>query len=218
MSERDTASGTEQPEQARSSRGYVSRLRDLVYHKVVEPLVLSRNPPWFDARGVAAGLLVGFGIPMGGHTAMLLFLRLLVRFNFVVSIGVSCVINPLTIVPLYYGYYCLGSFLLGKPAELNRELFEAALDPIVSQGHSLAALRAFADLSGDIITRWITAAALVALVMGIAGYVITEKIQQKRCRKAAEKMGMSYRAYLAQLERRSAEDPARSGPDTESFK
>lgn len=217
MSERDTSRGPEQPEKARSSRGFLSRLRDLVYHKVAEPLVLSRNPPWFDARGVALGLIVGFGIPMGGHTAMLIVSRFFVRFNFVVSVGVACVINPLTIVPLYYGYYCLGSFLLGKPAELNRELFEAALHPIVSKGHSLAALQAFADLSGDIITRWVTAAALVALLMGIAGYVITEKIQQKRCRKAAEKMGLSYRAYVAQLERQSAQEPTRSAPDTESF-
>ena len=34
------------------------------------PLLSSSNPPWFDARGIAAGLAIGFGIPVGARNAL----------------------------------------------------------------------------------------------------------------------------------------------------
>lgn len=202
-------------------RGFLQRAGDLAYRKILEPLVLSRNPPWFDARGVAFGLMVGFGIPMGIHTVVLALVRCVARFNFVVSMGVAAVVNPLTIVPLYYGYYCLGSHLLGQPAELDRELFATMMHPIVSKGHSWEAIHAFSKLSGAILTRWVAAAAVVASLLGIISYMITEKIQDKRCRKAAKKMGMSYRAYLQRLEKQSPQDDGRANESpapTESTK
>ncbi len=194
--------------QGRWSKGPMRRLYDLVYRHLVEPLVLSRNPAWFDARGVALGLVVGFGVPMGGHCLALGLLRLLMRFNFVVAIGVATVVNPLDIIPLYYGYYCLGSVMLGKTVALDRELFEKLMNPILDKSHFWEAIRAFTELGADILGRWMVAAVMVATILGIAGYVLTLRIQKKRCKTAAKKLGMRYEEFLAQLETKSTEEAA----------
>jgi uncharacterized protein (DUF2062 family) len=135
-------------------RGLMGRFCNAVHSRVVQPLVLSRNPPWFDARGKAPGLVVGFRVPRGGPTAALLALRLVMRFTFIVAIGLAAVVNPLSLVPLYYGYYCLGSFMLGRPTELNRELFEKIMHPILDKSHSWEALGAFCALRGAVPVRW----------------------------------------------------------------
>jgi len=190
----------ERPSHKRWSKGPMRRLYDLVYTRLIEPLVLSRNPPWFDARGVALGLVVGFGVPMGGHCLGLGLLRLLMRFNFVVAIGVAAVVNPLNIVPLYYGYYCLGSVMLGKTMTLDRDVFEKLMNPILDKSHFWEAIRAFLELGADIVGRWMVAAVIVATILGIAGYVLTLRIQRNRCKTAAKKMGIRYDEFLARLE------------------
>jgi uncharacterized protein len=189
-------------------KGPLSRLYDVVLTRLIEPLVLSRNPPWFDARSVTLGLVVGFGVPMGGHCLVLGLLRLVMRFNVVVAIGVAAVVNPLNIVPLYYGYYCLGSAMLGKTVSLNREVFETLMNPILDKSHFWEAIRAFMELGADILGRWMIAAVVVSAILGIAGYVLTLRIQKKRCKTAAKKLGMRYEEFLAQLETNATRETA----------
>jgi uncharacterized protein len=203
----DLSPDTPQPKDHRPI-GLTKRLYDLVYRSLVEPLVLSRNPPWLDARGVALGLVVGFGIPMGGHCVALGLLRLLLRFNFVIAIGVAAVVNPLNIIPLYYGYYCLGSVILGKPIALDRDVFEKLMNPILEKSHFWEGIRAFMELGADIVGRWAISAVVVATILGIAGYVVTVKIQKQRCKRAAKKLGIRYEEFLLQLEKNSIEESA----------
>ncbi len=211
----------ERRSQGSRPKGLVRRLYDLVYTHLIEPLVLSRNPPWFDARGVALGLVVGFGVPMGGHCLVLGLLRVLLRFNLVVGIGVAAVVNPINIVPLYYGYYCLGSVILGKATTLNKAVFATLMNPILDKTHFWEAFRAFMELGADILGRWMVAAVIVATVLGILGYVATLRIQKNRCRTAAKKVGIRYEEFLAQLETNSTQGAELSAPTstrTESTK
>jgi uncharacterized protein len=172
-----------------------------VFHKnFVAPLVLSKNPPRYDARGVAAGLVVGFGVPVGGHILTLTALRAVMRFNYLVAIAFTWVCDPFNMVFVYYGYYCLGSVMLGKSVALDLCAFKKVLSPIADKTYFWEGLSAFTQLGAEILVRWFVAATTLAVVSGIVGYVVTYRIQSSRCKRAAKKMGVEYDAYVQIME------------------
>jgi uncharacterized protein len=108
--------------------------RSLLRRSFDERPAASSNPPWFDARGIAVGLAVGFGLPIGTQMVCLGALRLIFRFNSLLAFAFTWVNNPITLIPMYYGYYCLGSMMLGKPVIINLHAFREAMKPIVEAG------------------------------------------------------------------------------------
>jgi uncharacterized protein len=166
----------------------------------IEPFISSRNPPWFDARGVAVGLFVGLGIPVGTQMMMLGLLRLLFKFNTIVAFACTWVNNPITLIPMYYGYYCLGSLMLGRHGIMSAEDFQALMSPILHAEYFWNSAQAFAYLGWDIVVRWFVAALTVSATCGLLGYVTGYRIWMSRCRKKAERLGISYGELLSKLE------------------
>ncbi len=180
--------------------GLWTKLRRWFDKLFLEPLVYSKSPPWYDARAVSLGLITGFLVPVGGHLITLAILRALCRFNYLIAFAFTFVSNPLDMIPLYYGYYHLGSLVLGKSVTLDYGIFEKIMHPIMDKDHFWQILPAFMELGYEILVRWIVAAAIVAAFFGILGYLITFKVQKERCKRAAEKLGQQYEKYVAELE------------------
>ncbi|HMK37224.1 MAG TPA: DUF2062 domain-containing protein [Desulfomonilaceae bacterium] len=180
-----------------------SRLGKKMYGFFVEPLIGSKDPPWIDARGVAIGLIVGFGTPVGAHTAAVCLLRLAFRFNFIAALAFTWVCNPFNVAFLYYGYYHIGSTVLGRPAALDFHVFEKLILPIADKSHFWEALSEFTQLGEDLLLRWSVAAVLLAVIFGAIGYAVTYHIQKKRCKKAAKQMGIRYEKLVKLLETKS---------------
>lgn len=188
-------------------QGLIRRIRVSFYQNLIEPLVSSKNSPSFDARGVSFGLIVGFLAPIGTHAIALCLLRFVFRFHFGIAFAFTFVSNPLNVVPLYYGYYYMGSRLLGKPVTLEFEGFEKLLSPVLSTTYFWEALSAFAALGYEVLLRWFVSAVVLSVVFGTLGYVVTYKIQVRRCKRAALRMGVDYAHYLEQLERNAETGP-----------
>jgi len=167
----------------------------------VDPLVRSRNPPWFDARGIAAGLAIGFGVPVGAQMLCLGVARLLIRFNTLIAFAFTWVNNPVTLIPMYYGYYYLGSLILGRPEVMTLEGFHQLMHPVTKAGYFWQSLRAFAHLGADMVLRWATAAAILSIGAGTLGYVVGHIVQTRRCSARARKLGISYERLVAELEK-----------------
>jgi uncharacterized protein len=174
--------------------------RSKLYSHLLEPLVGSRNPPWFDARGVAIGVIVGFGTPVGAHTAAVCLLRLGLRFNFVAALAFTWVCNPFNVIFLYYGYYHLGSFLLGRSPSMDFHMFERLILPIAEKGHFWETLAEFMQLGEDLLLRWFVAAVLLAVISGPIAYVVTRYFQTQRCKRTAKKLGIKYEKLVEDLE------------------
>ncbi len=183
-----------------SDAGLWTRVLQVFHRNFVAPLVLSKHPPWFDARGVAAGLVIGFGVPVGGHILTLTALRTVIRFNYLVAIAFTWVCDPFNMIFVYYGYYCLGSAILGKSICMDMDAFKKLLEPILDKTYFWEGLSAFTQLGTEILIRWFVAATVLAVVSGIVGYVVTYRLQALRCKRAAEKLGMEYEAYVEELE------------------
>jgi uncharacterized protein (DUF2062 family) len=188
------------------SRGIVSRCRGFLYRHLVQPLILSKHPPWYDARGVALGLFVGLAIPIGGHLVTLALLRIALRFHFLVAFAFSAVNNPFTMIPLYYGYYLLGALMLGKTAGIDYELFGRVMHPVMGSSYFWEALAGFGQLSKEILVNWSVAAVVVSLPVAVVGYMVTYGIQRARIRRAAEKMTRQYEEFLGHLREKSPPD------------
>jgi uncharacterized protein (DUF2062 family) len=167
-------------EEKQTSEEPPSKWSELVRKKLFEPLALSDNPPWVDARGVALGIFVALGIPVGGHTLTLGLLRLFFRYNIVVAFGFSWILNPFTVLPLYYGYYYLGSLVLGGDTIMGMHGFEQAMDPIIHSKHFVEALKQFALLDLVILERWAVTAVVVSTSSAFLGYVVSHRILTKR--------------------------------------
>ena len=119
-------------------------------------------------RGVAIGLFVGVIIPFM-HTLIAAVFAIPLRANVAVAAAVTLVINPLTIPPLYYAAYRIGSWELHHDAplvnpaaaerfssELSRLLFwiHQASGPIALGVLSIATVAAiFGYLSASVIWR-----------------------------------------------------------------
>ncbi len=187
-------------------RKLLSRFGRILYEHFIEPLVRFKYPPRLDARGVAAGLVVGFGVPLGGHIVTLTLLRLLFRFNFPAAIAFTWVCDPFNVIFVYYGYYCLGSLLLGRPLEMNFEVFRTLVSPIADRAYFWEHVSAFMSLGQDLLTRWFVGAETLAVVSGVLGYVITYKIQLVRCRRAAKKMELKYEDLIGHLETKATRE------------
>lgn len=176
-------------ERATSSRkGAVAWLRKKVLDNFITPLLKSVHPPWYDARGVSLGLAVGFAIPVGGQVALMAVLRSAVRFNFLAAVAFSLVSNPFDMIPLYYGYYKLGCWVTGIAPNINYELFGKLMHPIARSEYFWEAFSAFMDLSKDVLTAWLVAAAILASTGALVGYVATYKIQTIRAKRRAERL------------------------------
>jgi uncharacterized protein (DUF2062 family) len=160
--------------------GCLLRCRDFIQRNVVDPLSFSKNPPWFDARGVAIGLFVALGIPIGGHTATLGLLLLMIRYNFPMAFAFTWIVNPLTVIPIYYGYYWAGGFLLGHSTAMGMEDFRQTMAPILDAGNFLQALKLFLYLDFGILERWMLAALLVSVLFAVLGYIAAYFIQTHR--------------------------------------
>jgi hypothetical protein len=96
------------------SRESLEKMRHL---RLLGPL-LARPGLWHLNRrsvavGLAAGVFIGFIIPMGLQIPFAAVLAFWVRGNFAAAALSTLVTNPFTVAPVYYVAYRLGAFLTG---------------------------------------------------------------------------------------------------------
>jgi len=173
------------PERVSSSHGLSpsfspEKPRSFFRRRFIDPLVFSKNPPWYDALGVGLGLFAGLGIPVGVQMLFLGLSRMCMRFNLAIAFACSCVNNPLSVIPMYFGYYCLGSRILGKQATLNAAAFRAMLKPVTQADYFWESIHSFMYLGRDILMRWSLGALLVASVVALLGGVVCYNVQRVR--------------------------------------
>lgn len=151
--------------------------------RFIEPFLLSEHPPWFDARGVALGLLAGFGFPLGLQWISLGLLRLGIRFNVILALAFTWVNNPLTVAPMYYGYYKIGASLIGGSSRVSSETFVQLMSPMFNADGFLESFYGLGQIGSDILIRWSIGAAITGLFFGVSGYIFTYFVQSYRRQK-----------------------------------
>ncbi len=165
------------------SESFLTRLRQ----RIVDPFLLSEHPPRHDARGAALGLLVGFGFPLGLQWVSLGLIRTVFRFNIILALALTWVNNPFTVGPMYYGYYLMGSAIIGNSTGINSDRFLELMAPLFEAETFLDSLSGLAEIGSEIMIKWAIGASITGLLLGALGYVATYYIQSHRQQKR-EKM------------------------------
>jgi uncharacterized protein (DUF2062 family) len=128
-------------------------------------------------RAVALGLFVGVIIPIL-HTAIAAVLAIPLRANVAVTAAFTLVVNPLTIPPIYYAAYRIGSWELHHDATLlnpaTAERFSSELSRVLFWIH---------QASGPIALGVLTIAAAAAAIGYVGSSLVWTSWQKSRVRR-----------------------------------
>ena len=131
-------------------------------------------------RGVAIGLFVGVIIPFM-HTVIAALLAIPARANVAVAAVFTLVVNPLTIPPMYYAAYRIGSWELHHDASI--------VDPAAAERFSSELSRLLFWIhhaSGAIALGILTLAAIAATVGYLSSALVWSAVARSRWRHRRE--------------------------------
>ncbi len=111
MDGKDAKPGESTDESARG--GLLRRLFRPVFKKLIEPILRANDSPRSLALGAAMGLWVSLTPTVGIQMTIVVILGTLIKANRIVAVAMTWISNPITFVPMYYGYYKLGLLLMG---------------------------------------------------------------------------------------------------------
>lgn len=104
--------------------GFWQRLKRLVRFRLIMPALRGNHPPEYAARGIMIGVVCGM-MPMIGQSWVVLVVwivgRRLFRWEFspILAMLWTWISNPLTAVPMFYGFYVTGQFMRGRWYDLS---------------------------------------------------------------------------------------------------
>lgn len=105
----------------RAKTGAWNRLRRLARLRLVIPVLRSRHPPGYTARGAGIGMLVAMTPTVGVQMAICAAIWALVKvlrpkwdFNVIVAMAWTWVTNVFTLGPIYYLFLVTGELMMGR--------------------------------------------------------------------------------------------------------
>ncbi|MCA9321221.1 MAG: DUF2062 domain-containing protein [Planctomycetes bacterium] len=96
--------------------GFWRRPWGLLHRRVIKPILTANDSPRGLALGFAMGLWVALTPTVGLQITIVVILGTLLRANRIVAVAMTWVSNPVTFIPMYYAYYRLGVWVLGRAA------------------------------------------------------------------------------------------------------
>ena len=179
-----------------------------VYEHLVLPFQQSRGPAWEVARGAAIGMFVGItptmGVQMYVVALIWLVMRYVFRFRFNLPIGVAMVwiSNPVTFIPMYYGYLIVGQWVLGwwegGSVVTTYEHFQNTMMALSEARDASFLEKVLTGLSVIVIEfGWpmVIGSIVFAVPITIVTYPVTNVVMVKYRQKVAEQLGMSYEEW-----------------------
>ena len=100
---------------AKSLATWVQERRHRWYLRIFGERIAERHLWSLSRRSVTAAFGAGVAIaflPLPVHTVLAVMVAIIWRMNLPVTIAATWVVNPFTLVPMYYGAYRLGALLL----------------------------------------------------------------------------------------------------------
>ncbi|GIW71687.1 MAG: hypothetical protein KatS3mg102_1229 [Planctomycetota bacterium] len=161
------------------------------------------DTPESIARGVALGLVIAFTPTVGIQMVLVLIIHTLARANRLAGIAMVWLTNPLTVVPVYWWDYVLGSWLLARPRiplERFRELF--ALEQTGFFAQFFEFLRNVGELGLDVLGPMALGGLLTGLALALPAYPLTLWLVRQE-RAALERLRRLRAARRARLGRRA---------------
>ena len=184
MAARDQLVEGSQLKNEEARRGIMRR----AYVKLVE-IVKQKDPPHKIALGMALGIFIGLLPIMGIQMAVVTAFALPFRGNLKAAIAGVWISNPITFIPMYWGYYQFG--LLFTPSrQIDREQFSGIVSAAFEWSWTEISLSVnrIMDMGADILIPMWIGSTILAVVFGVLTYFVTYRLVVKyRLRRRAAK-------------------------------
>ncbi|MEQ8768733.1 MAG: DUF2062 domain-containing protein [Planctomycetota bacterium] len=161
-----------------------SRNRGLLgwmHARFIQPMLSVQTSLHSVSLGVSLGLFVGLTPTVGIQMIVVVVIGTLIKANRIVAVAWVWISNPVTMIPMYYGYYWLGSKVLGWEL-LGYSDFAGKLETFGREGF-VAALGELWDLGTVIFEPLIIGSLLLATAGAIFGYPLTYVLLRRYFRK-----------------------------------
>lgn len=166
----------------------IDKLKELIFKKLIEPILKSKKSAVYKARGVAVGLgwamtpLVGIQMPLVFFTWVILK-KFNCHFSLPLALAWTWVTNVVTLVPIYYVFYLTGQMIRFNFDDITgyqsvKKLIE---DVFLAEASSLEQFEAFLELFFiDWGVSMLIGCIPWAILSVIMGYKLTLKFEEKR--------------------------------------
>ena len=86
----------------------------LIYERLIKPILTVKDTPHGLALGIALGLWVALTPTVGIQMTLVFVLATLLKANRIAGVAMTWISNPVTFLPMYYGYYQVGLLMSGQ--------------------------------------------------------------------------------------------------------
>jgi uncharacterized protein len=140
-------------------------------------IISQRDTPHRIALGMALGIFIGILPIMGIQMTVVALIALPLRGNLKAAIAGVWISNPVTFLPMYWGYYKFGLLFFPSRA-VNREQFKEIIAAAADWSWSNVgeSLKHILDLGADILVPMWTGATILAVIFGIPTYFVTRSL------------------------------------------
>ena len=145
-------------------------------------LVRTQGSPKSIATGVLLGLFIGFLIPIGLQTVVVLPLAFIFKANKLISFAFTWVSNQFSIFLIYPIQCLIGSYLIARPMSLDS--IKASLKVIINQKNA----EAFTSLGGELLAAFFAGGFLLGVVSGLIGYFLAYGAVERYRERKRQKM------------------------------
>jgi uncharacterized protein (DUF2062 family) len=187
----------------RRQRTLYQRIKRMLHHQLLIPVMRSRHSPEYTARGVALGFAIGItptaGLQLISCAVTWIVARKLFKWDFNVLLAMAWTLNSntFTIPPIYYICYVTGQVLLANWSNLlGYHTFAAAFERLFDLEW---------DSVGELLGYLFTDIFLVMMLGSIPWFILAYWLTYRWT------MRFVARYHLARRERRAARKSARQG-------
>jgi hypothetical protein len=151
-----------------------------VNERLIQPLARAQGSPTSIARGAALGTWIALTPTVGVQMFMVTVLSLPLRANIPIAIALVWISNPVTVIPMYYSYYWLGTVVLGIETRGYRALAAAFTEQIRAMGAEGELLHSLQVLGAEVLWPLIVGSVIIASVLAVPAYQIGLRLAAKR--------------------------------------
>jgi hypothetical protein len=157
---------------------------------VAVPILHLNDTPEAVALGTALGVFIAMTPTVGIQMLMVLVVHTIFRANRLAGILMVYLSNPLTLIPIYWLDYVVGSVILGRQLYTYEAFTERArvVHELVDRWEFWEVTRQFVEVSGDLAGPTLLGGCVVGTVLAVPCYFLTRAgVRAHRARRAAKR-------------------------------
>lgn len=144
-------------------------LSSLLREKLIEPVLRAQGTPESIARGGSIGVWVALTPTVGIQMLLVAGLAVPLRANLPVAMAMVWITNPVTVIPIYFSFYWLGTLLMGLPNQGYRAVATILRDSI-HMVESQGLLMAVEKLGREVLVPMTLGSLVIASLVAVPTY------------------------------------------------